>query len=584
LKLITVSIFLLSIATCVASSAQTYTTLASFDGTNGRVPQGQLVQGRDGNFYGTTVEGGAGSGADCNANCGTVFKVTTGGKITALHQFCTQTGCPDGNSPQAGLIQATDGNFYGTTIGGGKAGHGTVFKITSAGDLTTLYNFCSQPNCTDGDYPTAGLVQGTDGNFYGTTATGGVYLGTSVICATIIFNGNFGCGTVFKLTPKGELTTLYNFCSKSNCTDGYQPLAGLLQATDGNFYGTAYGGGGGGGGGVNCESDCGTIFKITPQGTLTTVYNFCSKPDCADGAYPSSNVIQAKDGNFYGTSYRGNTVFKLSPAGKLTTLYNFCSQPECADGLGPAAALMQATDGNFYGTTEDGGTGGNNGSGVVFKITAEGAFTTLYSFCSKPDCVDGSDGFAGLTQGTNGTIYGAAALGGSSDYGVIFSLSMGLGPFVETQTSSAKVGATVYILGNNLTGATKVSFDGTPATIALDTSSAIATKVPAGAATGTLTVTTPSGTLRGNLPFRVTPQLDVFSPLMGPVGTQVQITGVSLTQTRAVTFGGVRATEVSIDSDTQVTATVPADAKSGPITITTAGGTATTEASFDVTE
>jgi uncharacterized repeat protein (TIGR03803 family) len=293
-------------------------------------------------------------------------------------------------------------------------------------------------------------------------------------------------------------------------------------------------------------------------------------------------VIQAKDGNFYGTSYRANTVFKLSPAGKLTTLYNFCSQPECADGLGPAAALMQATDGNFYGTTEDGGTGGDQG--VVFEITAAGAFTTLYSFCSKPDCVDGSDGFASLTQGTNGTIYGATVLGGSSGYGVIFSLSMGLGPFVETQTSSAKVGATVFILGNNLTGTTKVSFDGTPATILLNTSSAIATKVPAGAATGTLTVTTPSGTLRSNLPFRVTPQLDVFSPKMGPVGTQVQITGVSLTQTRAVTFGGVRATEVSIDSDTQVTATVPADAKSGPITITTVGGTATTATSFDVTE
>jgi uncharacterized repeat protein (TIGR03803 family) len=282
---------------------------------------------------------------------------------------------------------------------------------------------------------------------------------TSAICETIYALPKFGCGTVFKLTAKGELTTLYNFCSKSNCTDGYQPLAGLVQATDGNFYGTTYGGG------VNCQPGCGTIFKITPEGTLTTVYNFCSTPQCRDGEYPSSNVIQAKDGNFYGTSYRGNTVFKLSPAGKLTTLYNFCSQPECADGLGPAAALMQATDGNFYGTTEDGGTGGNNGSGVVFKITAEGAFTTLYSFCSKPDCVDGSDGFASLTQGTNGTIYGAAALGGSSDYGVIFSLSMGLGPFVETQTSSAKVGATVFILGNNLTGATKVSFDGTPATI-----------------------------------------------------------------------------------------------------------------------
>ena len=154
---------LLLCATATGLPAQTFTTLASFNGTNGNGPLAPLVQGTDGNFYGTTNAGGANSR-------GTVFKITPGGTLTTLYSFCSQTNCPDGDRPYAGLIQASDGNFYGTTRLGGASIYGTIFKITPGGTLTTLYNFCSQSFCDDGMAPEAGLIQASDGNFYGTTS------------------------------------------------------------------------------------------------------------------------------------------------------------------------------------------------------------------------------------------------------------------------------------------------------------------------------------------------------------------------------------------------------------------------------
>jgi hypothetical protein len=192
-------------------------------------------------------------------------------------------------------------------------------------------------------------------------------------------------------------------------------------------------------------------------------------------------------------------------------------------------------------------------------------------------------------QATNGIFYGTTGYGGINGdcyngCGTVFSLSVGLGPSVETQTTSGKVGAKVVILGTNLTGTTKVSFNGTTATFTVVKSSEIKTKVPAGGTTGTVTVTTPSGTLNSNAAFRVTPLTKSFTPKSGPLGTQVQITGVSLTQTTEVAFGGVAATNFTVNSDTEVTATVPAGALTGPITITTAGGTVASAASFKVTK
>ena len=278
---------------------------------------------------------------------------------------------------------------------------------------------------------------------YGTTFAGGV---STKPCSNV---ANVGCGTVFRITPSGALTTLYSFCSQSGCTDGANPQVGLVQATDGNFYGTTNG----------------TVFKITPSGTLTTLYSFCSQTGCTDGVYPYAGLVQATDGDFYGTTFGGGvngtdcgsggcgTVFKITPSGTLTTLYSFCPQGlVCKDGRSPAAALVQDTNGMLYGTTTLGGTTG---------------------------CVNGC--------------------------GTVFSLSLGLGPFVKTQPASARVGGFVQILGTNLTGATSVSFNGTPAVFRVVLNSWIKTTVPEGATTGTVEVVTPGGTLSSNVPFRVRP-------------------------------------------------------------------------------
>jgi uncharacterized repeat protein (TIGR03803 family) len=284
-------IFILWAAGAVALPAQTLTTLFSFDYTDGFEPVGPLIQGTDGDFYGTASFGGASD--DC-----------------------------------------------------GSYGCGTIFKITPNGTLTTIYNFCSLRNCTDGYEPLAGLIQGADGNVYGTTALGGA--NTECLNST-------GCGTVFTITPTGTLTTLRSF----NFADGYLPEAGLIQATDGSFYGTTYSGGSG------CGDDyqCGTVFKITPGGVLTRLYNFCSLSNCADGSEPRGALLQGMNGNFFGTTevggaYGAGTIFKITPGGTLTTLYSFCPLGGfCPDGYTPIGALVQGADGDFYGTTEFGGGG-----------------------------------------------------------------------------------------------------------------------------------------------------------------------------------------------------------------------------------
>jgi uncharacterized repeat protein (TIGR03803 family) len=461
--------------------------LFSFNYTDGAYSEAELVQATNGNLYGTTGGGGA------NGNYGTVFKITPSGTLTTLYSFCSQSGCTDGSNPYAGVVQATNGDFYGTTGYGGAncapTGCGTIFKMTPSGTLTTLYSFCSQSGCTDGEYPFGALVQATNGNLYGTTRFGGA-------------NGNYG--TVFKITPGGTLTTLYSFCSQSGCTDGAYSEAELVQATNGNLYGTT------GGGGAN--GNYGTVFKITPGGTLTTLYSFCSQSGCTDGYFPNTPLVQATNGDLYGTTYGGGangnygTVFKIAPGGTLTTLYSFCSQSGCTDGDSSWAGLVQATNGNLYGTTYGGGA---NGYGTVFQITPGGTLTTLYSFCSQSGCTDGDSSLAGLVQDTNGDLYGTTWEGGANDVGcsqgcgTVFRLSVGLGPFVETRPTSGKVGKFVEILGSDLTGATRVTFNGTAAKFTVVSPSLITTTVPTGATTGKVRVVTPSGTLSSNVPFRV---------------------------------------------------------------------------------
>ncbi len=482
----------------------TFTTLASFDGTNGANPQAPLVQATNGKLYGTALSGGAST----NGSDGTIFEITPSGTLTALYSFCLESGCPDGYAPWAGLVQATNGELYGTTRAGGGNCCGTVFKVTPTGTLTTLDSLASEQG--SGFYPTAGLVQATNGDLYGTTTGGGAN----------------GLGSVFRMTPSGELTTIYSFCSvnnsQTNCLDGFSPAAGLIQASNGDLYGTTTYGGTIGGATVGAG---GTLFKITPAGELTTLYNFCSKSSaettCLDGSYPLAALVQAANGYLYGTTTAGGancfgcgTLFRITPSGTLTTLYSFCSQPACADGVqggdtGPV--LIQATDGNLYGTTPYGASTGDGSStlgfGTVFKITPSGELTTLYTFCILSGCPDGGRPFGGLVQDTNGTLYGTTYVGGTNSPGdgTAFSLSLGLGPFVKTLPIAGVVGETVDVLGTDLTGATSVTFNGTVATFTVVRPSQITATVPAGASSGEVQVSTPHGTLTSNVPFRVVP-------------------------------------------------------------------------------
>ena len=481
-------VFIFCVMTATASLAQNFTSLASFDGTNGAGPKYvSLVQGFDGNFYGTTDGGGTGG----TNGAGTVFKITPTGRLTTLYNFCIQANCADGQEPMAGLVLASNGNFYGTTYGGGANGFGTVFKITAAGALTTLYSFCTKANCADGSLPFDALVQGADGNFYGTTGYGGAH------CPK---NFPTGCGTVFKITPSGTLTTLYSFCAQANCADGTIPYGGPVQGADGNFYGTTEGAFGG---------HPGTVFQITPTGILTTLHTF----NCvADGCNPYDGLVQAANGDFYGTTYdgganSGGTVFSITSGGTFTTLDSF----GIPNGGYSYAGLVQGTDGNFYGTTPysevHNPVCNDLHCGTAFRITPGGTVTTLHHFV----LTDGGFPTGGLLQATNGKFYGTTSTGGSTSAncpegcGTVFSLSVGLGPFVKTIPASGKVGTKVIILGNNLTSTTSITFNGATAPLLKVTASAIETSVPTGATTGTVAVTTPSGTLDSNVAFQVLP-------------------------------------------------------------------------------
>jgi len=465
------------------SGTLTFKTIFTFNNPFGG-PSAALVQGTDGNLYGTTAAGGA-------EYEGTVFRITPQGQLATLYTFAFDG--VDGSDPLAPLILGTDGNFYGTTYLGG-ANHnicqgatcGTVFKVTPDGELTTLYSFCSQAGCADGVGP-SGLVQGTNGNFYGTTS-----LGASTSCTD-------GCGTVFKITPSGVLTTLYEF----TVTGGWSPssLAGLVEGTDGNFYGTT--GEGGTGTGRACYGGCGTVFKITPQGVLTTLHNFTGTG--AEGYGPGGTLIQGADGDFYGTTglggssktcgyYGCGTVFKVTPEGAFATLagLNEAIASEPRDGL------VQARDGNFYGT---GDFGGACNCGAVFEVTPEGALIQLHSFNNSSGGYFPSEG---LLQATNGGFYGDTFYS-TPGYGAVFALSTGLGPFVSSVPTRGKAGIPVKILGNALTGATGVTFNGVAAAFTVESSTYITTTVPEGATTGPIEVTLPSGTLSSNVPFRVLP-------------------------------------------------------------------------------
>jgi len=461
-------LLMLFAAIAVPIHSQTFTKLVSFNGNNGYAPDYvNLVQGLDGYLYGTTSAGG--NNKNCyggTAGCGTVFKLTPSG-IKTIYNFCSQPNCTDGAGPYSGLAEGYDGNFYGTTSYGGANNGGTVFRITPHGELTTLYSFCALQNCADGGSPYAGVMQASDGSLYGTTPYGGT---------------GGGYGTVYKLTPKGELITLFSF----NSVNGNQPNNGLIQATDGNLYGTT----------LN------TVFRVTLQGKLTTLYDFGSS---LYGTYDYNTLMQGTDGNLYGTTADGGcnngcrgTIFRIDAKGQFTTLYDF----EGDQGpYTPYGRLVQATEGNFYGTSL---FGQEASEGTVYEFSQTGAMTVLYNF---NDYDDGVSPRGGLTQHTNGVLYGTTSTGGFQGdcCGTIYSMDLGLGPFITFVYSMGTVGQSGPILGQGFTGTTAVTFNGTPASFTVVSDTFIKATVPAGATTGYVSVSTPTGMLTSNVPFQVIP-------------------------------------------------------------------------------
>jgi uncharacterized repeat protein (TIGR03803 family) len=431
------------------ANAQVYTDLYNFDGTHGADPLSPdlLAQGRDGNLYGTTFRGGL-------SNLGVVFQITPAGNLNVLHSF---TGGADGSYQYGGLVLGFDGSFYGTNDLGGDLdchsgyGCGTFFRITPSGNLTTLYSFTTEYT------PYASPIQAADGNFYGTTSF-----------------------IAYQITPSGAFTALGALPGQS-----YAPM---LQATDGSLYGVSDGG----------RYDDGTVFRLTHEGTAAVLFNF----NGTDGADPyTSPLIEGTDGNLYGTTsvggrYKQGTAFKLTPQG-LTVLHNFPDPSYGMDGYVPAG-LIQASDGNFYGVAAGGGT---NDCGVIFRITAIGSYSILYNL----DCNSGDIPASPPLQHTNGKIYGLTEAGGTSNDGVVYSFDLGLPPFVRLVYTSGRVAQTGGILGQGFTGTTSVSFNGIPATFAVESDTYLTATVPAGATTGFVTVVTPSGTLTSNQEFQVRP-------------------------------------------------------------------------------
>ena len=340
-----------------------------------------------------------------------------------------------------------------------------------------------------------------------------------------------------------------------------------MQGTDGNFYGTTFQGG---------YKENGTIFRISPSGKFLSLFNLHG----TNGSNPEAPLIQGSDGAFYGTTDNGGAnnagvVFKFVN-GSLTVLHSFTGG---SDGIGPIGGLVEATDGNFYGTT----FAGTCGDGTIFRITPAGEFATLYTLPS-----DGSMGCepdSTLLQHTNGLLYGTTDAGGMVNRGVFFSFDVGLGPFVTFLPAARQVGHTVEILGQGLTGTIGVSFNGTPATtFSVLTDTFMTATVPGGATSGSIKVTTPGGTLISNKQFEVKPQVTSFSPTSGPVGTSVTLTGMSLSQTSKITFNSAVATNFTVNSDSQVTVTVPAGATTAKIGITTTGAPVYSPSQFTVTQ
>jgi len=419
---------------------------------DGSAPEGSLVQASDGNFYGTTIFGGAQN----TNNGGTVFRITPAGHFTLLNTFIAdQDGnFSNGNGPVGGLVEGKDGFLYGATTSGGAHNAGVIFKISKSGALKLFHSFCSAAQCADGSNPTP-LVLGNDGNLYGGTLSGGA-------------SNN---GSIFRITPAGSFTTLH---SLNNTTDGGPPSQALVQASDGNFYGV---------GGFAPSGGLGNLFRVTPTGKFTDLHDMGNPPD----ADANARLIQASNGLLYGTTFYGE-VFQINFSGLFQILV-----PGPFDTI--LGGLTQASDGSLW-ATHSGGDSRN--ADALFADTISGSNLLNVPF----DCsINGGDP-QGVIQGADGKLYGVAAVCGVDSQGheasgAIFTVDAGLAPpqsVIATFTpASGKINSQVTIRGDHFVGTTAVSLNGVKAAFKVLNTKFIIATVPAGASTGPITVTNAGG-------------------------------------------------------------------------------------------
>jgi uncharacterized repeat protein (TIGR03803 family) len=413
----------------------TLTTLAVFnnDGVDaaGGLPYAGLVQDSNGILYGSTSTGG-------NFDSGTIFKFDpSSGVRTKLADFTGTTSPPRGANPFAALTVGLDGNLYGSTLSGGTGNYGTLFRMSPAGNVTTLIEFTNFTGSYKGAAPYGGLLQDINGNFYGTTYSG----------------GSKQIGTVFKMTPGGAFTTLLEFTGASGANKGNGPYGTLTKGNDGNFYGTTYLNG-------NASSK-GTVFKVTPAGALTTLVEFTGTAGASLGANPNAGLLLGGDGNFYGTTILGGasnygTVFKMTPTGGLQTLVEFTGNGNSNKGSHPTGGLMQDADGNFFGATREGGA---TDSGTVYRMTPTGELTTLVELTGPTGPAPGAYPWDSLVRGTDGNLYGTAHSSGPGKTGVLWRLRYGPTPVTLPAQGIVGTGATLHGTVNANSEATSVFYE-----------------------------------------------------------------------------------------------------------------------------
>ena len=538
----------------MSTSGSSFTRLFDFntqgfhDGTN---PYAAAIQGKDGNFYGTTYNGGF-------YNQGTVYKATPAGVVTILRNFYGG----DGANPYGTLAQGPDGTLYGSTDNGGIYGNGTVFSIKTDGTFTQLASFGQ----SGGQQLVGGLVFGQDGNLYGTS----------------YYGGRYNDGIVFRMSLTGDETIIHSF---TRGADGAYLNAALVQGSDGTLYGTTVHGG-------VASVDQGTVFSLTTGGTFKTLHQFNDSSN-NDGYYPDSGLVIATDGYLYGTTNQGGTnnygtIFHVKTDGSsYKVLLSFDPNTE---GGNPASALTQGSDGKLYGTTTNYGPGGlsTGNNGTAFSIKTDGSsLSILHAFTN--DGTQGINPDSAILEANDGNFYGTTYNNGNIPYpgtsvaGTFYKLTTLLPLVTSFSPSSATVGSSIVLKGVNFTGASAVKFNGTSASsYTVDSDTQITAKLATTTTDGKVAVTTSKGTGTSSGTFKVLPSITSFSPSGGNAGTTVTIDGGGFTSGATVKFGSLAASSVTFVSSTQIKAVAPSGVKTGTISVTVPNGTATSSTSFQI--